>query len=80
MGKIDRKGNDMQAWREKYLNGFATAKSEADVFLEFSADVRALGFDHCSFGLRIPLPISKPQFMLQSNYPQTWVERYETVS
>ncbi|WP_244122295.1 autoinducer binding domain-containing protein [Burkholderia latens] len=76
MGKIDRKGNDMHAWREKYLNGYTAAKSGADVFLEFSADVRALGFEHCSFGLRVPLPISKPQFMLQSNYPQTWVERY----
>jgi len=66
----------MHAWREKYLNGYATAKSEADVFLEFTADVRALGFEYCSFGLRIPLPVSKPQFMLQSNYPQTWVDRY----
>ncbi|WP_321810545.1 MULTISPECIES: LuxR family transcriptional regulator [unclassified Burkholderia] len=66
----------MQAWREKYLNGYAEAKSVADVFLEFTADVRALGFEYCSFGLRVPLPVSHPRFMLQSNYPETWVERY----
>ncbi|WP_236872896.1 LuxR family transcriptional regulator [Burkholderia sp. LA-2-3-30-S1-D2] len=75
-GKIDRKGNDMHAWKEKYLNGYAAAKSEADVFLELTADVRALGFEYCSFGLRIPFPVTNPQFMLQSNYPEPWVKRY----
>jgi DNA-binding CsgD family transcriptional regulator len=66
----------MHAWREKYLNGFATAKSAADVFLGLTGAVRELGFEHCSFGLRVPFPVCKPRFMLQSNYPEKWVERY----
>jgi len=39
-------------------------------------DVRALGFEYCSFCLRIPFPATNPQFMLQSNYPEPWVKRY----
>lgn len=66
----------MHAWKEKYLNGYAAAKSEADVFLELTADVRALGFEYCSFGLRIPFPVTNPQFTLQPNYPEPWVKRY----
>ncbi|MEX3960420.1 LuxR family transcriptional regulator [Trinickia sp. EG282A] len=66
----------MHAWRETYLNSVAAAKSEADMFRELAAAARELGFDHCSFGIRVPFPVSKPQFTLQSDYPDAWVERY----
>ncbi|KVF75574.1 hypothetical protein WS75_14200 [Burkholderia sp. FL-7-2-10-S1-D7] len=41
-----------------------------------ACDVRALGFEYCSFGLRIPFPVTNPKFMLQSNDPEPWVKRY----
>lgn len=41
-----------------------------------ACDVRALGSGYCSFGLRIPFPVTNPQFMLQSNDPEPWVKRY----
>ncbi|PTB16764.1 hypothetical protein C9I57_31750 [Trinickia symbiotica] len=66
----------MHAWRETYLNSVAAAKSEADMFRELAAAARELGFGHCSFGIRVPFPVSKPQFTLQSDYPDAWVERY----
>ena len=69
-------GDEMNAWREMYLNSFAEAKSGADVFLALAVAVRELGFEHCSFGIRLPLPINNPQFSLHSDYPDGWVERY----
>lgn len=66
----------MQAWREQYLEAFTSTRSVADVFLELAGAVRELEFEHCSFGIRIPLPVSNPQFTLQSDYPDAWVNRY----
>ncbi len=66
----------MHTWRETYLNSFAAAKSESEVFREFSTASRELGFEHCSFGMRVPFPISSPRFVLQSDYPDAWRERY----
>ncbi|AEA65567.1 autoinducer binding domain-containing protein [Burkholderia gladioli] len=66
----------MQSWREIYLDLFATAKSGHDVFRELSAASRELGFEHCSFGMRVPFPISNPRYVLQSDYPEAWKERY----
>ncbi|SAL35820.1 N-acylhomoserine lactone dependent regulatory protein [Caballeronia peredens] len=66
----------MNAWTAKYLDSFAAAKSEADVFVQLTTAAQDLGFERCSFGLRVPLPVCKPQFALRSNYPEGWVERY----
>ncbi|KVE23976.1 LuxR family transcriptional regulator [Burkholderia singularis] len=66
----------MSGWREAYLDSFATATSGAGVFQSLAASVRELGFEHCAFGARVSLPVSEPQFSLQSNYPDAWVERY----
>lgn len=66
----------MNAWREMYLNSLAAAKSGADVFRVLAIAVRELGFEHCSFGVRMPLPLNDPQFSLQSDYPDLWVKRY----
>lgn len=69
-------GRDMPEWREQYLDWLAAAKSEADVFGGLVVAVRELGFEHCSFVIRVPLPVSGPQFSLKSDYPDAWVERY----
>ncbi|WP_323120312.1 autoinducer binding domain-containing protein [Burkholderia alba] len=66
----------MQMWRETYLDLFAAAQSEADIFRELSFAVRELGFEYCSFGTCVPFPISNPRFTLQSNYPDAWETRY----
>jgi DNA-binding CsgD family transcriptional regulator len=66
----------MQMWRETYLDLFASARSEADVFRELSRAVKELGFEYCSFGTCVPFPISNPRFTLQSDYPRAWEDRY----
>jgi DNA-binding CsgD family transcriptional regulator len=66
----------MNLWRETCLDAFATAKSDIEVFHVLSKSVRDLGFEHCSFGVRLPLPLERPKFSLQSDYPDEWVNRY----
>lgn len=35
-----------------------------------------LGFEHCSYVLRQPLPIAQPAIHWGSTYPQAWLDRY----
>jgi LuxR family transcriptional regulator len=35
-----------------------------------------LGFEYCAYGLRVPLPMSRPEFLLLNNYPKNWQKRY----
>lgn len=37
---------------------------------------QSLGFSYCTFGLRLPLPITQPRTVYYSNYPQAWQARY----
>jgi len=55
---------------------FAGANSEAELFEVAAGIARELGFEHCSYWMRIPLPVSSPRFLLFSNCPVAWVEEY----
>lgn len=66
----------MSAWREKYLEAFTAATSDGDVFRVLAGAVQELGFEHCSFGVRMPLPINNQQFAFKSDYAEAWAERY----
>lgn len=35
-----------------------------------------LGFEHCSYVLRQPLPVVQPAVLWGSTYPQAWLDRY----
>ncbi|MCX4166322.1 MULTISPECIES: autoinducer binding domain-containing protein [Paraburkholderia] len=35
-----------------------------------------LGFDHAAYGIRYPVPITKPQIIMTSTYPDEWKARY----
>ncbi|MDF3834846.1 autoinducer binding domain-containing protein [Cupriavidus basilensis] len=39
--------------------------------------VRALGFDMCAYGIRMPLPVSKPRTIILNNFPAAWQARYQ---
>ncbi|MDN3578334.1 LuxR family transcriptional regulator [Chitinimonas viridis] len=66
----------MANWRETYLELFSSADTDTVLFERLAKSVVELGFEHCSFGLRIPLPVSAPSFSLLSNYPDRWVQHY----
>jgi LuxR family transcriptional regulator len=55
---------------------FAGVHDETELFEIAASMARELGFEHCSYVMRIPLPISDPRFLLFSNYPGEWVDEY----
>lgn len=63
-------------WRERFAHLFVTLSSENAIFEVLSREVKALEFEHCSYGVRLPLPVMTPQFVLLSNYPKKWQEQY----
>lgn len=64
------------AWYPEYLGLLAQAKDEQEVFQQLTRSARQLGFEHCSYGMRAPLPAGAPQFTLFSDYPDNWSQRY----
>ncbi|PHV13238.1 LuxR family transcriptional regulator [Chitinimonas sp. BJB300] len=66
----------MDDWREVYIDQFASAKSETEVFNQMQRIARELGFEHCAYGMRLPLPVSNQRFFMMSDYPEHWVQRY----
>ncbi|GGM26290.1 autoinducer binding domain-containing protein [Pseudomonas asuensis] len=68
----------MNDWRESYLNLCSVAQSEDELFKELEKLIESLGFQYCSYGLRVPLPVTNPTFQLLTNFPSKWKERYVT--
>lgn len=46
------------------------------IFAQVEQVVRALGFEHCAYGLRLPVPFTNRRYMLLSNYAAAWQQRY----
>lgn len=66
----------MRSWQEDLLSISEDSTGENEVFHKVEAAAAALGFEHCAYGLRIPLPLSNPRTIILSNYPEPWRERY----
>lgn len=66
----------MQVWQEDQLQTLAGIDSAADVMAKLAKIARGLGFEYCSVGLRLPLPVSNPRVVAISNYPDAWQQRY----
>lgn len=66
----------MKSWQEDLLGITEEGQSEHVIFRKIEVAARALGFEHCAYGLRAPLPISDPKTFVLNNYPAPWQERY----
>lgn len=67
----------MRDWQEDRLDALCAAECEYSLFETIVSFARDLGFDHCCYGLRTPLPLSQPKTMMFSNYPIAWQEQYQ---
>jgi LuxR family quorum-sensing system transcriptional regulator SolR len=67
----------MKNWQEDQLHALLTTQCEHELFKELAAIARELEFDYCAYGLRTPLPISRPQVVMFNNYPPAWQARYQ---
>ena len=66
----------MNTWQGDLLGMADTARTVDEVFGKITLASRALGFEFCAYGLRLPTPISNPRTMMLSNYPLAWQTRY----
>ena len=66
----------MRSWQEELLHTAETADSQDTLFQSIEASARALGFERCAYGLRLPVPVSNPRTVLLNNYPGPWQARY----
>jgi len=66
----------MRSWQADLLSIGDESRCESEVFFKVTAAAADLGFEHCSYGLRVPLPLSNPRTFILNNYPAPWRERY----
>lgn len=50
--------------------------TEEAIFQRLRVASEALGFSYCAYGLRVPIPVTRPQVLVMNNYPEAWQKRY----
>jgi LuxR family transcriptional regulator, quorum-sensing system regulator SolR len=66
----------VRAWQDDQLQILLTEKDEHRVFDKLVDIARNLGFDHCAYGMRSPLPLSRQRIVMINNYPARWQAQY----
>jgi LuxR family transcriptional regulator len=59
------------------MHSFHTIECERQVFTMVAELARGLGFDYCTYGLRTPIPLTRPKTAMYSNYPLAWQTIYQ---
>jgi len=67
----------MKNWQADLLEAIDNASSKQDIFARVISAAHALGFEYCAYGLRCPLPASRPRWLSLNNYPTAWQAEYE---
>jgi LuxR family quorum-sensing system transcriptional regulator SolR len=68
----------MKSWREEIYASLTEALTQAEAFDCLTRYAKELGYNHCAYGMRAPLPVSRTPFSLLNNYPERWRQRYKT--
>ncbi|AHC35009.1 hypothetical protein A7317_10330 [Pseudomonas fluorescens] len=66
----------MKEWRETLIEAVSDCATEHELFNKLHTITSNLGFEFCSYGLKVPLPSSASQYVLISNYPRSWEQKY----
>jgi LuxR family quorum-sensing system transcriptional regulator SolR len=66
----------VRAWQDDQLQILLTEKDKYWVFDKLVDLARQLGFDHCAYGMRSPLPLSRQNIVMINNYPARWQAEY----
>lgn len=67
----------VKAWREDCLARLAAAPGSVDqIVRELASIVEGLGFEYCSYVMRVPLPPATPAVTWSSTYPTRWLDHY----
>lgn len=66
----------MKSWQCDLLSLPSSAETEQALFERLKAEARKLGFEHCAYGLRLPLHFTQPKTVMFNTYPANWQTRY----
>lgn len=66
----------MNAWQEDQFNALLGISSEKELFSKVAQIAKEMGFEYCAYGMRMPVPISRPAFALFNNYSAEWQKCY----
>jgi LuxR family quorum-sensing system transcriptional regulator SolR len=68
----------MESYFQDAYQSFYAARDEYALFKEITSFARKLGFEYCCYGIRMPLPVSKPAVKIFDSYPPGWMTHYQT--
>ncbi|MDM0025726.1 LuxR family transcriptional regulator [Variovorax saccharolyticus] len=66
----------MKAWNEDLLDSLANASGAPGLFERIAQAAFELGFEHCAYAVRLPLPFAEPRFLTIDNHDSRWRARY----
>jgi len=66
----------MNEWIQDVLGRLDEASETSQVLARVSVAARQLGFEHCAYGLRTPVPFTQPKTLMFSTYDERWRCRY----
>ncbi|MBC7488696.1 MAG: autoinducer binding domain-containing protein [Glaciimonas sp.] len=67
----------MEKWKEDDFQALSKKLSEQEFFDYFSVKSAEIGFEFCSFGMLLPLPLNNQKFIIHNNYPARWWQTYQ---
>lgn len=68
----------MESYFQDAYQSFYAARDEYALFEEITSFANKLGFEYCCYGIRMPLPVSKPAVKIFDSYPSGWMAHYRT--
>lgn len=68
----------MKAWQEDRFNALLCIESEQELFTQITELAKDLGFEYCAYGIRMPVPVSRPHVAMFNNYSRQWQQCYNT--
>jgi LuxR family quorum-sensing system transcriptional regulator SolR len=66
----------MDAWLETQIQTLLNASTEEALSAALFHAAKDLGFEYCAYGIRVPVPVTKPKLFTTNNYPKAWQQRY----
>lgn len=64
-------------WMGDMLSAVYDSQDPQDLLSKIQSAARHLGFDYCAYGLRAPLPVTRPRITMLSTYSAAWCEHYQ---
>lgn len=66
----------MDNWQTDVLTGMEGSRGELECFNKIAASVKSLGFEDCTYGLRIPIPVMTPVSTVLTTHSREWLAYY----